>query len=285
MNIRKIEKILELKMQKKDIFNLNKRKLSKHNILPKCRLKRLSQKEINNNKSLFKKYRRNDLTLAGVTEVLWLPNSTLKVGFDFSGYCVPARSKDELSEQIINVASEWSKHGSINLEISKDHTICDIVIAFNPYIGTFSYLGTASKIPIGKGKYSMNIDPSWSGNIWNLDKEADSVSKYFLQSAVLHEFGHAFGLEHEHQREDRPFTWDIAWMKENIDKLGLDTWKDVVFNYINTTPMSALTYGEYDFKSIMSYEWVKNATIEKIKCDTNFELSNQDKQQFGILYP
>ena len=78
MNIKKIEKILELKRQKK---------LSKHNILPKCRLKRLSQKEINNNKNLFKKYRRSDLTLAGLTETFWLPNSTLKVGFDFSGYC------------------------------------------------------------------------------------------------------------------------------------------------------------------------------------------------------
>jgi len=278
MNIRKIEKILELKRQKK---------LSKHNILPKCRLKRLSQKEINNNKSLFKKYRRSDLTLAGVTEVFWLPNSTLKVGFDFSGYCVPARSRDEFSQQIINLASEWSKHGSINLEISKDHTICDIVIAFNPYIGTFSYLGTTSRVPISKGKFSMNIDPTWAENIWNLDQEMqdENSDRYYLQSTVLHEFGHAFGLVHEHQRSDRPFNWDIEWMKKNMDKLGLDNWKQIVFNYIEKEPMSALTYGEYDFKSIMSYEWEKNATIEKIKCDTNFELSNQDKQQFGILYP
>lgn len=278
MNIRKIEKILELKRQKK---------LSKHNILPKCRLKRLSQKEINNNKSLFKKYRRSDLTLAGVTEVFWLPNSTLKVGFDFSGYCVPARSRDEFSQQIINLASEWSKHGSINLEISKDHTICDIVIAFNPNIGTFSYLGTSSKVPISKGKFSMNIDPTWAENIWNLDQEMqdENSNRYYLQSSVLHEFGHAFGLIHEHQRSDRPFTWDIEWMKENIDQLGLDNWNQIVFNYIEKEPMSALTYGEYDFKSIMGYDWVKDATIEKIKCDIAFTLSNQDKQQFGLLYP
>ena len=278
MNIRKIEKILELKRQKK---------LSKHNILPKCRLKRLSQKEINNNKNLFKKYRRSDLTLAGLTETFWLPNSTLKVGFDFSGYCVPERSKDELSQQIINLASEWSKHGSINLEISKDHTICDIVIAFNPYIGTFSYLGTDSKLPISKGKFSMNIDPSWAENIWNLDQEMqdENSDRYYLQSSVLHEFGHALGLIHEHQRPDRPFTWDIAWMKENIDKLGFDNWKFIVSEYIKTDPRSALTYGEYDFKSIMSYDWVKNATVEKIKCDIAFTLSNQDKQQFGLLYP
>jgi len=278
MNIKKIEKILELK---------RKKKLSKHNILPKCRLKRISQKEINNNKSLFKKYRRSDLTLAGVTELFWLPNSTLKVGFDFSGYCVPSISKDEFSQQIINLASEWSKHGSINLEISKDHTACDIVIAFNPYIGTYSALGTTSKIPISKGKFSMNIDPTWAENIWNLDQEMqdENSNRYYLQSSVLHEFGHAFGLIHEHQRSDRPFTWDIAWMKKNMDQLGLDNWKQVVFNYIEKDPMSALTYGEYDFKSIMSYDWVKDATIEKIKCDINFTLSNQDKQQFGLIYP
>jgi hypothetical protein len=133
----------------------------------------------------------------------------------------------------------------------------------------------------------MNIDPSWSENIWNLDQEIqeDDINRYYLQSTVLHEFGHALGLIHEHQRPDRPFTWDIAWMKENIDKLGFDNWKFIVSEYIKTDPRSALTYGEYDFKSIMSYDWVKNATVEKIKCDINFTLSNKDKQQFGLLYP
>lgn len=283
---KKLEKIFNEKIENNiSKFDLNEKKFLRRNYLPKCKLKKLSKKEIIDNKSLLEKYKRNNLKLAGITDNLWLPNSVLKVGFDFSDFCVPKDSKSELKQQIINLANRWCNHGSINLEISNNRAACDILIGFRPFFGTWSYVGTYSKIIVNRGKNSMNIDPSWAANIWDLDKNQDNIYKKYLQSSILHEFGHAFGFIHEHQRADRPFTWDIEWMKANKDKLGLDTWEQIVSNYIEKEPMSTLTYGEYDPDSIMCYNWNKNATVEKIGSKINFSLSEKDKEDFSIMYP
>lgn len=287
MNInKKSEKICNLKLNNQNSYNFNDLDFTKKNNFPKCKLKRISQKELNENKNLLKKYSRNNLKkLAGLTNNLWNPSSTLKVGFDFSNYCVPLESRNSLKDQIINLANQWCDHGSINLEVSNDNQNCDIIIGFKPYIGTFSYLGIQSKIIINKGKNSMNIDPSWATTLWNIDKEQTNFYSLYLQSAILHEFGHAFGLIHEHQRADRPFNWNINWMKSNEEKLGLNNWQQVVSNYIEKENMSDLIYGDFDFNSIMCYNWDKNATIEKIGNKINYVLSEKDKSDFSLLYP
>jgi len=276
----------------KKFLNLKNKNFKKH-YLPKCQIKRLSEKERNQNKDLLKKYIRKNLTLAGFTDTLWNPNSTLKVGFNFEDYCIPLNSRSEFKNQIINLAIQWCNHGSIDLEISNNPEEYDILIGFTPFIGTFSYLGTDSKIRTKNGKNSMNIDPTWlipsigdTSSLWGIDNypQIDPNRKY-VQHAILHEFGHAFGIIHEHQRQDRPFTWDIEWMKANINVLGLDSWESVKSNYITTFKMPDLNHGEYDPDSIMVYAWNKNATIEKIGSKINFALSNKDKEDFSLMYP
>ena len=85
--------------------------------------------------------------------------------------------------------------------------------------------------------------------------------EYFLRHLVIHEFGHALGLEHEHQRSD---FWDTV--KDFID---MDRMKsDHRFTHYQSTPKGNATFGrdylvtkekgdccasEYDSKSIMHY--------------------------------
>jgi hypothetical protein len=289
MNNKKLEKekINQIKENlinsEKKIFHLSNFK----NKCPKCRLKRAPKDLLEKNKDLYKKFTRDKLGLAGITTNLWEPNTTLKVGFDFTYYCVPSNKKEEFINQVLNIAGEWCENGSIVLEYSSNKSNCDILIGFKPYRGTWSYLGTDSLVIIGKGKNSMNIDTSWVGTMWDLEEKTSNFSRIYMKHAIKHEFGHALGFIHEHQRSDRPFQWDIDWMKANFDQLGLPTWQSVKSNYIIKEDVNYLTHGPYDFKSIMNYDWVADATKEKIASNLEdiLNISKKDKNQMAILYP
>jgi len=283
--LNKINEIKESHLFEKPINNFSSTRCKK--CFKKCRLLRASKEDLEKNKHLLKKFTRKKVGLAGITNNLWEPNSTLKVGFDFSDYCVPSNLRSEFINQILAIAGEWSLHGSIQLTYEKNKSNCDIVIGFKSHKGTYSYLGTDSLILISKGKNSMNIDPTWVSSLWDLDKESTNFYRIYTQHAIKHEFGHALGFIHEHQRADRPFHWDKEWMRANFDQLGLPTWASVRSNYIIKEDMVNLTYGNYDFKSIMNYDWVADATIEKIASNLEdiLNISNKDKNQMEVLYP
>ncbi len=80
-----------------------------------------------------------------------------------------------------------------------------------------------------------------------------NISKLLQKESVLHQFGHALGLEHEHQRSDfwdvvEPFI-DIEYMKESVGgkrQFNVD-W------YIHNDAQTVNILSEYDPKSIMHY--------------------------------
>ena len=88
----------------------------------------------------------------------------------------------------------------------------------------------------------------------NLDLHNDCPSDEFKKHLTIHEFGHALGLGHEHQRSDfwrciKPFT-DIGKMKEDLnvsDEDFADAWKE-----IDTSEEGHHT-PDYDPESIMHY--------------------------------
>lgn len=252
----------------------------------KCVIKRLTEEELAFGKKILSNYKRNHVSLAGLTTNLWLPNSDLKVAFDLSDISCVEVYKNDLADQILELANNWTKNCSVKFVYEENKANADICVGFKPNDGTYSYLGTDSKVVIAKGKNSMNIDPTWAITIWNLNNPT-SFLKDYLRHAVEHEFGHALGMIHEHQRADRPFNWNIEWMKENLESLGLPNWNSVEFNYINVEKMANLTYGSYDNKSTMLYNWPAEATLEGIS--SNLEdinhISKGDLNQIAIMYP
>ena len=268
-------------------YNFLKKSIStEKTILKNCRVISLKKDELFKAKHILKKYNRKKINLAGITDKLWLPNSDLKVYLDFKHIKCVEPLRDELTSQILKMANNWTANCSVKFVSTNNFEESDISIGFKPFSGTYSYLGTDSKVVISLGKNSMNIDPMWATSFWDLENTTSFVKDY-LRHAVEHEFGHALGLIHEHQREDRPFTWDIQWMKENKQLLGLNSWNAIKSNYIDVFEMPYLSHGSYDNKSTMLYSWVKKATIEKIesKIEDIFYISQGDLAQISLLYP
>ena len=85
-------------------------------------------------------------------------------------------------------------------------------------------------------------------------------------SVVLHEFGHALGLLHEHQREDAS--------KECIDALKqhIEPWQD--------PPVGGEIAGPYDPKSIMNYCYINGLSGKPVVP----RLSKLDRALLQSLY-
>ena len=113
------------------------------------------------------------------------------------------------------------------------------------------------------------------------------ILMYFCDySAVLHELGHAVGLNHEHQRADRDKYVEIVW--DNIEE-GMG------HNFTKLREDSQPVITPYDFKSIMhygSYAFSNNhkKTIIKKECPAciipqGSKITTWDIEKVNYLYP
>jgi len=135
-------------------------------------------------------------------------------------------------DQIMEWASLWSQHCDI-IDL-KRHTffLSDIRIGFDSNDDAWSCIGTDSS---NKWK-TMNLG-------------------FIDRGTVLHEFGHALGLIHEHQS---PARGGFEWNREEVIKSlsgppnnwDLDT---IEHNTFAKYDESQITMTEYDSKSIMHY--------------------------------
>ena len=138
--------------------------------------------------------------------------------------------------QIMEWMSEWSKYCAVQFHKIDTPVGSDIRVNFNQQ-GSWSYIGTdATKIPI----------ESFTMNLGFVDK-----------ATVLHEFGHALGLIHEHQS---PFRGGYEWDKETVIRAlsGPPNYWDrerIENNIFKRYKRRKLRGTKYDTKSIMHYRY------------------------------
>lgn len=185
----------------------------------------------------------------------WERGSTLNVRF------VETRS-DDLHRRIRGAAEEWIDRAGINLGFAwVTSEPSDIRIGFSA-AGSWSYLGTdANHYP---NEATMNF--GWLDD----DTHDDDV-----RSVVLHEFGHALGLIHEHQHPEVVIPWkkdavydelmEKGWSKERIDQNF----------FLPVDPAEIETRG-YDPRSIMHYPVPKRWTTDGTSVEANEDLSPGD---------
>jgi len=137
---------------------------------------------------------------------------------------VPFVIDDKLEpESVIRVeqaVAHWNEVSGISLRaVSEDHAQTIDHVRFRSGPGCASWVGRQG------GEQEIWIAPSCTAG------------------SIMHEIGHALGLEHEHIRADRDQYVQIQW--ENIDP-------EKRHNF-DLAPAGSQVYGEYDYASIMHY--------------------------------
>lgn len=129
--------------------------------------------------SIFEKYRK------------WDVGTTLKACF-YSAGAIPTK------EQIAQIANQWSKYGAIYFDFgtAPNFNFCQandgalVRISFRQK-GYWSLIGTQALASDARNVVTMGLQ--------DLDKELYPLYGEKFKSIVIHEFGHAIGLAHEHQ--------------------------------------------------------------------------------------
>ncbi|WP_395607180.1 M12 family metallopeptidase [Pseudomonas sp. B22129] len=196
------------------------------------------------------------------TRYLWPQNHTLTIAF----MDMPKKAQDLIKLTIESYAP------LVNLKFKfVKGTVGDIRISGHKDIsGDWSAVGTAA-LKAKKDKPTMHI------NLVN--KAPSNVIKN-----TLHEFGHALGLEHEHQHPQRSYSFNKDGVYKSFLQPGI-TKEDIDNNIIATPdPANSIT-SAYDQKSIMHYGLSASSTSNNVEIPNNFELSEGDKAFLKQLYP
>ncbi len=190
---------------------------------------------------------------------LWINGSTISVKF--------MEGNTAQHNKVKQFANEWSQHANIKFDFT-DANDAKIRITFDSTKGSWSYIGTDC-LNIPANEATMNF--GW------LDK-----------AVVLHEFGHALGMIHEHQNPQGGIKWnkpkvyeDLGgspnfWNKSTVDRNMFQTYDA---DQINGTAV--------DKKSIMLYQVPQEWTVDGFSSTKNNELSDTDRSFIGssMVYP
>ena len=182
----------------------------------------------------------------------------------------------EVQEKIKAVAQEWVAPGMANLILSfrNDTNQTDIRISFQ-FAGSWSVLGTTCRNITDLNEATMNY--GWLTNT-STDEE--------IKRVVLHEFGHALGLTHEHMNPGGHINWNreqvIADLSGPPNNWSLETIEN---NMFRTFDAHETNFTELDAASIMMYPIPEKWTNDGFSVGLNTELSDVDKEFIRSQYP
>ncbi len=186
----------------------------------------------------------------------WQPGSSITIGF--------LEGDAGLQKRVQAVAMEWTQVANLDF-VFKQNAATDIRIAFAAGKGSWSYIGTVCRtIPNGP---TMNY--GW------LTPDSSDVE---LRRVVLHEFGHAVGLIHEHQNPKGGIDWnrpavihDLSGPPNNWDEATIEN------NMFHYYPPGDLDATDVDPTSIMMYPIPSSWTLDGFSTGLNGELSATDR--------
>lgn len=219
------------------------------------------------------------LEAVGSPEWFW-KDSILNVHF--------MNGSQQLKERVAAIANEWTQYMSRRFRFYYDAPplryrripkpgggqvrvpvglATDIAISFWSNGGGRSYIGSYSRQISRTGQPSMELPLSGERRI------------------VLHEFGHALGLHHEHQNPTQNIRWNVpavynyyaqnyGWSKEMVDN-----------NVLTKLSSNTTNFTVFDDKSIMLYPIPAQLTLDGYSTGWNQELSSEDKRFVRRVYP
>ena len=194
----------------------------------------------------------------------WTPGTTVTVRF--------MGGSAALRTRVMRYAREWTEHANLKLGVVRTGR-ADIRIGFTQNGSSWSMVGRSSA-SANQDRPSMNFG-------WLTDQTPD----YEVRRTVLHEFGHALGLLHEHQNPHGGIPWNEEavyahyWRTQGWDR------NTTYHNVMATASHDNTQFSAYDHKSIMHYPVPSELTNGDYVVGMNNELSATDKYYIAMLYP
>lgn len=193
----------------------------------------------------------------------WQPGRTLHVAF--------LEGSPQLQQKVASYAKQWMRYANITF-LFDNHPKAEIRITFQPGAGTYSYLGTDALLPsIAPDQATMNYDDLTANS-------SDEVFSFY----VLHEFGHALGLIHEHQQPVAGIMWDKVAVRLAYPNFTEEQLEENIFKRYTR---SQTQYSNFDPASIMVYRIPRSWTLNGIETPQNIVLSETDKRYIEKWYP
>lgn len=199
--------------------------------------------------------------IVGESTLMWAKKQVLVYFMDDDG---------NMRDQVLRIANSWMPYSGIKFVRTFDQNASDIRVSFRTN-GWWSYIGTGST-EIDKKDVTLSLDRLF---------QHDNAK---IKTVILHEFGHALGLLHEHQNPFNNIKWrlsklyeyykntyqvDSAWVKENV-----------LEKYESLTGI----YCEADLKSIMMYMIPPELTEDSLTVPEPLDLSILDKKYIQMIY-
>lgn len=182
---------------------------------------------------------------------------------------------EALHRRVMDAAASWVGADMAHLRFTNDPgSEAQIRIRFTPGLGSWSYLGTQAQ-DVNLAEQTMNFG-------WITEDSDDKT----LRQVVLHEFGHAIGLIHEHQNPSSPIQWDVEAVVKDLSGPP-NHWnrQQIQSNMFSRYELSELDATPTDGQSIMMYpipaHWTKNG----FSVGWNTELSQTDREFIRSAYP
>jgi hypothetical protein len=179
----------------------------------------------------------------------------------------------DVQKNVMSYALQWCEYANIDFVFDNARD-AQIRITFTPE-ETWSYVGRDA-LSIPPDEPTMNFG-------WLIPASPEKIiSDEVYSSAVLHEFGHALGLIHEHQSPKNGIKWNRAevltahqgypeeWVEHNIFR-RYHFWQS--------------QYSQFDPYSIMLYRILPSWTRDGFATLDNVTLSPTDKDFIQRCYP
>jgi hypothetical protein len=203
----------------------------------------------------------------------WNPKRTLKI---------LVYTYDEYSfEAVKSGAMKWQPYISLTFEFleideediyNSEEFLGDIRVSFQPLFNN----GGSSKI----GTDALTGSPHDASMYLGTD-----FSSPHYEWTVIHEFGHALGLHHEHQHPDAGIPWDREKTYSYYARAAGFSRQDVDANVLPLKRVQDRTYTPYDRQSVMHYDVLNDLTNGDWQQTASMCISEGDIALIKKAYP
>jgi serralysin len=203
-----------------------------------------------------------------VTAARWNSGDTITVSFLDGDPAVQTRVRD--------AACGWTVPGLANLSLDFRGDTNDTLVRIsfqNP--GSWSVIGTTCRQITDTTQPTMNFG-------WLTTESTDAE----VQRVVLHEFGHALGLIHEHQNPAQGIQWNRDAVMRDLSGPP-NNWDLATIEHNMFEPYAAdeTNFTATDPASIMMYPIPASWTTDGFSVGLNSALSDTDKWFVNAEYP